>query len=388
MAPNISILHVDDDAMDRELVRLQIARHDRSIVVEEAACAEEAIKRIEGNGSFDCILCDYQMPGMSGLDLLSILMERDFDIPFIFLTGQGNEQVAAQALRYGADDYFTKHEGFAQYQRIVNTIQRLARGRRERLELKSTRRRLQFSEQQFKSVFSNAAVGMVLLKEDGTILMANDGMYAFLAYELGELVGIQFFRIFHEEDVPAIRESFQRLLAGEVNGYTAERRLVRKDGRDTWGRVSVSMVTDEHEGSKVAVAIYEDINAHKATENALTRSEELFRSMFERSRDAIFIADDDAVFVRVNAAACTLTGYSENELIGMRIPDLHDGVDLVAFNTFFKRILDGEEVLSRALIRRKDGSKVDTEFSNSRIRLADVYHLLTIARDVSGRQEA
>jgi PAS domain S-box-containing protein len=111
----------------------------------------------------------------------------------------------------------------------------------------------------------------------------------------------------------------------------------------------------------------------------------LCEAVFEGSRDAVFLSDGDSRFVAVNRAACDLTGYSREELLGMSIPELHDDVDLEAYRTFHARILAGEEILSQAAIRRKDGSKVETEFSNRAVRVGDAPCMHTTARDVSGR---
>jgi len=73
----------------------------------------------------DCILSDYQMPLMDGLQLLKAVRARGDSTPFIFFTGQGNEQIAAEALRAGADDYFTKKVGFVHYERLLNSIERV-----------------------------------------------------------------------------------------------------------------------------------------------------------------------------------------------------------------------------------------------------------------------
>lgn len=106
-------------------------------------------------------------------------------------------------------------------------------------------------------------------------------------------------------------------------------------------------------------------------------------AVFEGSRDAIFISDTDSHFISVNRAACALTGYSKEELLQMRIPDIHDDVDLKAYKTYHDRIMGGEEILSIAPIRRKDSSKINTEFNNRRISIGGNYYMHTVARDVT-----
>jgi PAS domain S-box-containing protein len=121
-------------------------------------------------------------------------------------------------------------------------------------------------------------------------------------------------------------------------------------------------------------------------EEELTKALEWQGAIFEGSRDAIFISDADSCFVFVNHAASQLTGYSKEELLGMRIPDLHEDVDLVAYRQYHDRIMAGEEMLSEAKVLRKDRVKLDVEFSNRRITVSGVAYMHTAGRDVSARK--
>ncbi|MCG8620122.1 MAG: PAS domain S-box protein [Desulfobacterales bacterium] len=123
----------------------------------------------------------------------------------------------------------------------------------------------------------------------------------------------------------------------------------------------------------------------RQAEATLKENETLFRIIFENSRDAIFITDKGAGFAYVNRAACDLTGYTRDELLRMRVPDLHEPEDLGPFKAFFERIISGEDILSNADILKKDGTKIPVEFSNTRIILNDQPHMHTIARDLTDR---
>jgi len=124
----------------------------------------------------------------------------------------------------------------------------------------------------------------------------------------------------------------------------------------------------------------------KALES-LKDSVELREAIFQGSRDAIFISNADSRFVIVNHSACDLTGYSSEELLSMRIPDLHEEVDLEAFRNFHDRIMAGEDMVSEAKLRRKNGEKIVTEFNNRRIFISDQPCMHTVARDVTERNE-
>ena len=143
----IRILHIDDNEDERFLASMQLKKIERNIQIEWASSGREAIKKI-GSEQFDCILCDFQMPVMDGLQVLHALRENEIEVPFIFLTGQGNEQLAAEALRAGADDYFTKEIGFAHYDRLVNSILRVVESKAMREE----RKRAKLRERHLNSV--------------------------------------------------------------------------------------------------------------------------------------------------------------------------------------------------------------------------------------------
>lgn len=130
-----------------------------------------------------------------------------------------------------------------------------------------------------------------------------------------------------------------------------------------------------------------NLNAEEPTEEALRKAIKLQEALFEGSRDGIFISDAESNFVAVNSAASELTGYNKEELLQMGIPDLHDEPDLKAFHQFHSRIMNGEKILSRAKILRKDGEKIDVEFSNSRIIIENTPYMHTTARDITERTE-
>lgn len=131
-----------------------------------------------------------------------------------------------------------------------------------------------------------------------------------------------------------------------------------------------------------------DITERKHAEKELKESLAWKDSIFEGSRDAIFISNNDSKFIMVNQAACDLTRYSRNELLTMKIPDLHESMDLKAYIHFHDKIMNGEEQLTESKILKKNGEKVDTEFNNKRILIDNNYYMHTTARDITERKLA
>lgn len=101
------VLVVDDSEFFANMISREI---DERSTLRTTAChsAQEAQDIIESDDSVGCVISDYEMSPMNGLDLLETIREDHKTLPFMLLTGQGNEDVASEAIRLGATDYITK----------------------------------------------------------------------------------------------------------------------------------------------------------------------------------------------------------------------------------------------------------------------------------------
>src|SRR5262245_37839440 len=98
-----TVLVVDDSAVDRKLVAGLLAKH-AGLTVELATSGEDALVRLQASPPA-LIVTDLVMPGISGLDLVTQVVERHPEIPVILMTGKGSEEVAVKALEAGAASY-------------------------------------------------------------------------------------------------------------------------------------------------------------------------------------------------------------------------------------------------------------------------------------------
>ena len=114
------ILIVDDDAQIRKLVRVNL--EGRGYGVTEAADGEEAVSRLTAD-TFDLILLDLVMPGMSGIDVCTWVRERS-DVPIIVLSAHDEEEQKVRALDAGADDFVTKPFGQEELLARIRAVRR------------------------------------------------------------------------------------------------------------------------------------------------------------------------------------------------------------------------------------------------------------------------
>ncbi len=106
--PRLKILIVDDDDVDRMAVRRALKASGLDVLVTEAEDADSALAKLERE-HFDCTLLDYRMPGSDGLDVVRRAREKGMMVPFIMLTGFGDEQTAVELMKAGAADYIPKN---------------------------------------------------------------------------------------------------------------------------------------------------------------------------------------------------------------------------------------------------------------------------------------
>lgn len=119
---DIRILLIDDEPEFLEQAKLLWERERNEVIVETTTTAEKALDKLNGE-KYDLIVSDYKLPKMDGLELLKTVKEKGYNMPFILLTGKGEEETAAKALELKADHYMMKGRSLKeQYKIIMNTI--------------------------------------------------------------------------------------------------------------------------------------------------------------------------------------------------------------------------------------------------------------------------
>jgi DNA-binding response OmpR family regulator len=112
-------LALDDEPDQLELTKFFIEEHDKDIVVDTLSDPEEILQKIKDK-PYDCILADYAMPGLNGVELATTIK----DVPFILYTGRGSEQTVLDAIGAGVDAYVRKGHDPEHFPRLVKEIRR------------------------------------------------------------------------------------------------------------------------------------------------------------------------------------------------------------------------------------------------------------------------
>lgn len=108
MSKQITVVVADDNPADAAYLQRRLnGLHQYDVSAVHLATAQETEEYFRTSQA-DCILLDYRLGAASGLDLLARLRERGVDTPVIAVSGQGDERVAAEAMKLGATDYLPK----------------------------------------------------------------------------------------------------------------------------------------------------------------------------------------------------------------------------------------------------------------------------------------
>ena len=163
---SIRLFIIDSSPTDRSTY-IQWIQHAASIPldIQEMETGAQALEAC-ANMSPQCILLDYQLPDMTGLDFLSTLRGSHSlsDTPVIFLTGQANEEIAAQAIKLGVQDFFIKNTLSEEF---------LWRHIQQAIDQLTTLHRLHALERQSNTILQSSFDGLVVVGTNGLIRFTN-----------------------------------------------------------------------------------------------------------------------------------------------------------------------------------------------------------------------
>ena len=149
------------------------------------------------------------------------------------------------------------------------------------------------SEAKYRAIFENAAVGIALLKPDGSWLQVNDRLRQFLGYSTDELERLTFQALTCPEDLAADLAQVRRVLDGEIDTYDLEKRYIRKDGNLVWAHLTVGCIRAPDKTVELFVSVVEDIGARRAAELELQAISE--RDRIEAQAQIAYLAHHDAL---------------------------------------------------------------------------------------------
>ncbi|MFZ6648098.1 EAL domain-containing protein [Undibacterium sp. TJN25] len=125
---------------------------------------------------------------------------------------------------------------------------------------------LRTSEDKFRGIFNQAAIGLAHLTLEGRWFQTNKKFSEIVGYSPLEMQNMSFQELTHPGDLQADEEMVRGLIAGHYPNYTKEKRYIHKDGHAVWVNITVSLVYDRNGKPVYAVSAIEDITNRKKIE--------------------------------------------------------------------------------------------------------------------------
>src|SRR3984885_11019178 len=173
------------------------------------------------------------------------------------------------------------------------------------------------SEERWRSVFENSAIGVALTDLQGRFIGVNPVYQKMVGYSEEELRALSFLELTHPDYREANWMLAAELLEGKRQQFQIEKQYRRKDGSSVWVSNNVSLVPGTETMPRFIMALSEDITERKRVEEALHKSEERVRVILDSAAEGIFGCDPEGTCLFCNPAAVRLLGYDHpSELLG------------------------------------------------------------------------
>jgi len=323
----INVLHVDDEEDQIAFTKLFLEQADPSIRVTHE-CDPDRILDLIGGGGFDCLVTDYKMPVLNGVELAT-RVRRVSDIYIIIYTGHGSEDVAGAAFAAGVNDYLRKELDPCHYSVLARRI-------RGGVENQRAKRKNRDWERELSWMADNSSDAIFRIELDKGITRCNPAFRALYGEPVDGTIPF-------EDIIPAriSREEYARFQAEarEAMGKgSREIKLTHRwktgDGRDLWFETNLSPVLDN--GRLVGFeALAREITGRVRAEEELRESRQRLANFIESATDMIIITDRDLRIMEVNDRMLGFWGRTRGQVVGRSLlevePDLEGEERLVKF---------------------------------------------------------
>ena len=341
------------------------------------------------------ILLDVRMPEMDGFEVCRRLKqeERTRDIPIIFISALQDVQDRIRGFEVGGVDFISKPFQEPEVLARVRTHMNLRDMQLHLEEMVYERTaELSQSESRFRAFFEQAAVGIAHVALDGRFLRLNQKFCDIVGYAQDEMMSKSFQDISRPDDLGADLDLLGRLLDGQEDTYSIEKRYCRKDSSLVWVNLTVKIVRNEDSTPAWFVSVIEDISDRKQADKALQQSHDYLNHLTSTVPDAIFAIKMPERTVQWCSDSYGVLGYEPEECVGETTEKFYSSSEEAnKVGVLLNRVAESGEDLVRteALLRRKNGEVFPAEISVAvQKQNGEVVGTTALARDISERKLA
>ena len=331
------ILVADDHELVRRGVRSLLQTRPDVEVCGEAMDGRDAVEQAR-RLTPDLIVMDISMPRLNGLEAAREIRRTLPTIDILILSQHNSTEMMRQAFNAGARGYVVKT---AISQDLLHGIDKVRKGQlffgdfvsetpapnvdmQEILQRSQTfERALRESEERYRLTFEQAAVGIAHTSKAGHFLRVNPKLCEIVGYTQETLRKLTMRGITHPSDLRAELAQSEKVADGDLDQYSTEKRLVRKDGSAVWVNQTISAVREPDNRLNYFVCVIEDVTERKQAELALADAARHQKALFHladhlhraTSADETFSAAMEAILGALECDRASILLFDENDRI-------------------------------------------------------------------------
>ncbi|MDR3575900.1 MAG: PAS domain S-box protein [Anaerolineaceae bacterium] len=369
------VLMVEDNP-DQALMIQEYLKIDTDFVVDWADSLKSLWEFISKK-EYDILLMDYRLPDGTGLDALIELPKRGYRLPVIMVTGQGDEEIAAQTIRRGAADYVVKSSNY--FIKLPPLIRKVLKEFELELSVERSLEKIRYQA----VLLNNVRDAVVVWDISGRINFWNSAAETLFGWQPSQMSGALVTEDYYSLFFPSLDwKTVEKCLNADI-----ERRIVKKDNQDIWISSKITCLTDDTPDNNPIgyMDVLRDITTRKKAEEERRK----LSSVVQQTADSVIITNKDGHIEYVNPAFEKLTGYTLEEVTGKDLSIISDPhPDERLEKMLWQTVLSGESFRSEFVRVKKSGEQFYSEEIITPLRdtQGNIDHLVLNSRDITERR--
>lgn len=277
------ILIIDDEQVDA--MAIKHALHDARLEVETvlAKLGSEGLRFLEKE-QFDCIITDFQMPDMNGISLVKKIRSKGIPTPIIFVTAYGDETVATEALRSGANDYMIKDSiNASNLSQSLRNVIRNFKIDQERTEIQKA---LHQSEARLREAQKLAKMGNLSINvSDQEVVWSEEAYNIFGLDPVREKASYKrFMKLIHQDDVNMVIQHINEAITHCLS-FNIDFKAKLDSGEVKFINCRINPMVDDDGNVDSLVGTLQDVTDRKVIERQIVKAKEVAEaSVYTRDR--------------------------------------------------------------------------------------------------------